>query len=155
MTSVRPGRPADLPALEPARATLSEPSDLLETVAGTDGPLEFLVAVGRPDDTTTGGDEQTTATRPVGYVVVVPGPNVVYVPELAVRPDSQRRGHGSALLSRVLERARALDVEQVRLTVAVSNDTARAFYREHGFTVSERVSDRFEDDDGLVLVTSV
>ena len=147
MTSVRPGRPADLPALEPARATLSEPSDLLETVAGTDGPLEFLVAVGRPDD--------TTATRPVGYVVVVPGPNVVYVPELAVRPDSQRRGHGSALLSRVLERARALDVEQVRLTVAVSNDTARAFYREHGFTVSERVSDRFEDDDGLVLVTSV
>ena len=147
MTSVRPGRPADLPALEPARATLSEPSDLLETVAGTDGPLEFLVAVGRPED--------TTATRPVGYVVVVPGPNVVYVPELAVRPDSQRRGHGSALLSRVLERARALDVEQVRLTVAVSNDTARAFYREHGFTVSERVSDRFEDDDGLVLVTSV
>jgi ribosomal protein S18 acetylase RimI-like enzyme len=147
VTSVRPGRPADLPALEHARATLSEPSDLLETVAGTDGPLEFLVAVGRPDD--------TTATRPVGYVVVVPGPNVVYVPELAVRPDSQRRGHGSALLSRVLERARALDVEQVRLTVAVSNDTARAFYHEHGFTVSERVSDRFEDDDGLVLVTSV
>jgi ribosomal protein S18 acetylase RimI-like enzyme len=147
VTSVRHGRPADLPALEPARATLSEPSDLLETVAGTDGPLEFLVAVGRPDD--------TTATRPVGYVVVVPGPNVVYVPELAVRPDSQRRGHGSALLSRVLERARALDVEQVRLTVAVSNDTARAFYREHGFTVSERVSDRFEDDDGLVLVNSV
>lgn len=134
MTRVRPGRPADLDPLGPAQAALTDPAPaLLPAVLARDGPATALVAV---------------ADDPVGYLVAVPGPEAVYVPELAVRPDRQSRGHGSALLSAL---ARRTDTA-VRLTVAVANERARRFYQRHGFETVERVPDRFESGDGLVLV---
>lgn len=136
MTRVRPGRPADLDPLAPAQAALSDPAPALLTGALTrDGPTTVLVAV---DD------------RPVGYLLAVPGPEAVYVPEIAVRPDRHGEGHGSALLSALFARADGV----VRLTVAVENERARRFYERHGFAVAERVPDRFESGDGLVLVRS-
>ena len=134
MTRVRAGRPADLDPLAPAQAALSDPApELLAGALTRDGPATVLVAV---DD------------RPVGYLLAVPGPEGVYVPEIAVRPDRQGKGHGSALLSALFARADGA----VRLTVAVENERARRFYERHGFAVAERVPDRFASGDGLVLV---
>jgi ribosomal-protein-alanine N-acetyltransferase len=134
VTRVRPGRPADLDALAPAQAALADPAPALLAGALThDGPATVLVAV---------------ADRPVGYLLAVPGPEAVYVPEIAVRPDRQREGHGSALLAALLGRTD----RTVCLTVAVENESARRFYERHGFEVRERVADRFESGDGLVLV---
>lgn len=138
MTRVRPGERADLEPLGRAQAALAEPApDLLGTVLGHDGPGTVLVAVDG---------------SPVGYLVAVPGPDTVYVPELAVRPDRQREGHGSALLSALFDRTRAA---QVRLTVAAENDRALRFYESHGFEVAERLEGRFESGDGLALVRLV
>lgn len=134
MTRVRSGRPADLDALAPAQAALADPApELLAGALTREGPTAALVAVDG---------------RPVGYLLAVPGPEAVYVPEIAVRPDRQSEGHGSALLSALFERTD----RTVHLTVAVENDRARRFYERHGFAVADRVADRFESGDGLVLV---
>jgi ribosomal-protein-alanine N-acetyltransferase len=136
VTRVRTGRPADLGPLAPAQAALADPApELLAGALTRDGPVTVLVAV---DD------------GPVGYLLAVPAPETVYVPEIAVRPDRQSEGHGSALLSALFERA-----EEVRLTVAADNERARRFYERHGFQVAERIGDRFESGDGLVLVRGV
>lgn len=138
MTHIRPGRPADLDPLASAQAALADPApELLPAVLGHDGPATVLVAVD--------GD-------PVGYLIAVPGPTAAYVAELAVRPDRQREGHGSALLSALLERTAA---DELRLTVAVDDRAARRFYDHHGFEVADRIEDRFEHADGLVLVCPV
>jgi len=138
VTRVRAGRPEDIGPLGPAQAALAEPApELLAGVLGGDGPGSALVAVD-------GG--------PVGYLVALPGPEAVYVPELAVRPDRQREGHGSALLSALFERTA---VGEVRLTVAASNESARGFYECHGFERRARVDGRFESGDGLALVRSL
>lgn len=137
MTRTRPGHPGDLPALAAARAALAEPAPgLLPAMLEREGPGFALVAV---------------APDPVGYLLALPGPEAVYVPELAVRPGCQRQGHGSALLSALVERAD----QGLRLTVAAADEGARRFYEEHGFELAERVTDRFESGDGLVLVRPV
>jgi len=136
VTRVRPGRPTDLGALARAQTALTEPApELLAGVLTGEGPGTVLVAV---DGT------------PVGYLLAIPGPGVVYVAELAVHPDRQREGHGSTLLSTLLGRTR--DRQTVRLTVAADNEAARRFYDRHGFEPAERLEDQFEDSDGLVLV---
>ncbi|ERH08739.1 MAG: acetyltransferase [halophilic archaeon J07HX64] len=136
MTRVRPGRPTDLDALARAQTALTEPApELLAGVLTDEGPGTILVAVDGV---------------PVGYLLAIPGPGVVYVAELAVRPDCQRQGHGSALLSILLERTR--DHQTVRLTVAADNEAARRFYDRHGFEPAERLEDHFNSGDGLVLV---
>lgn len=133
MTRVRPSRSTDRPALAPAQAALAEPApDLLAAMLEGSGPGFVLVAL---------------APDPVGYLAAIPGP-AVYLPELAVRPDRQREGHGSALLSALVSRA---PDRGIRLTVAASDDAALGFYRTHGFEVIERLPDRFADDDGLAL----
>jgi ribosomal-protein-alanine N-acetyltransferase len=138
--TVRPGRPADRAALTRIQEALAEPSPALLSAAldatGTDGPLVVLVRV-------TGGD-------PVGYTVAVAGPSV-YVPELAVDPAHHREGHGSALVAALRER---FDARELRLTVAVTDDRARAFYRSQGFERVDRLPDHFESGDALVLVLS-
>ena len=139
MTRVRPGRLADLDALARAQTALTEPApQLLSGVLTGEGPGTVLVAV-----------EGT----PVGYLLAIPGPGVVYVAELAVHPDRQREGHGSALLSALIERTH--DHKTVRLTVAADNEPARRFYDHHGFEPAERLEDHFESGDGLVLVRPV
>jgi ribosomal-protein-alanine N-acetyltransferase len=136
VTRVRPGRPADLDALARAQTALTEPApELLAGVLTGEGPGTVLVAVDG---------------APVGYLLAIPGPGVVYVAELAVHPERQREGHGSTLLSALFERTR--DHQAVRLTVAADNEAARRFYDRHGFERAERLDDHFEDGDGLVLV---
>jgi ribosomal protein S18 acetylase RimI-like enzyme len=138
VTRVRPGHPADLGPLGPAQAALTEPApELLAGALTREGPATVLVAVD--------GD-------PVGYLVAVPGPEVAYVPELAVRPDRQREGHGSALLSALVERTTA---DELRLTVAADDEAARGFYEHHGFTLRTRIPDRFAAGDGLLLARTV
>jgi ribosomal-protein-alanine N-acetyltransferase len=139
MTRIRPATPEDVPALRSIQtATLAEPwPDLLESAV--QGPLLVLVA-------------QTD--RPVGYAIVVTGESRAYVPELAVAPDHQREGHGSALLAALCERLTG-EHETVRLTARESDEGALDFYREQGFSVVDRVTDHFENGDGLVLERSL
>jgi len=135
MTTVRPGRPTDRPALEQIQQqTLAEPwPELL--AAALAGPPPLFVR----DD----GD-------PIGYAIVVPADATAYVPELAVRPDRQGEGHGGALLEHVLTAFD--DRDEIRLTVRAVDERAQAFYRDHGFEQIDRLPNQFESGDGLLLV---
>ncbi len=147
MTTVRPGRPADRRRLQVVQQALPEPSpQLLEAALGgatpgeadNNGPLGLFVRV--------------ADGSPVGYAITVAG-SEAYVLELAVHPDRQRQGHGSALVEALSERFSTL--ETLRLTVAVTNERARRFYGSHGFEQVDRLTEYFESGDALVLAKSV
>ncbi len=54
-----------------------------------------------------------------------------WIRQLAVFPESQRRGVGTALL----RRARQCSPVELRLFTFQRNERARAFYEKHGFTI--------------------
>lgn len=138
MTVVREARPEDLPRLRAVRAaSLRETSPLLLDVA-VRGVGTVLVA-------TVPG-----VAEPVGYALTMRDGEraVAYLAELAVAPDHRRRGHGSALLSALLDRL--ADHEEVRLTTRADDDRARSFYEAAGFERLERLPDHYADGDGVL-----
>lgn len=156
MTRVRPGRASDRAALEAAQQALTAPSPSLLAGALTEpGPLDVLVAVPSSQQVASVADYESTVpdegqpAPPIGYALLVPGPEAVYLPELAVRPEYQGNGHGSVLLRTVLDRSRPAGV--VRLTVAATNGDALRFYEQHGFERETRLPNRFDGEDGLSL----
>lgn len=137
MCHVRPGSPGEYDRLrEIQRQTLAEPwPELLETAA--EGYPPVYVAVDR---------------EPVGYAVVIPGPDdVAYLPELAVDPAHQREGHGSALIAHVSTELREDGYSELRLSVLAADDDARQFYSDCGFEFVERLPDEFDGGDGVLL----
>lgn len=134
--TIRPAIAADEPRLRAIQsAALAEPwPELLSAAIG--GPPAVLVA---------------ETDRPVGYALVVPGEDAAYLAEIAVAPPEQGRGHGSALLERVLARLAEDGVARLRLTVRADDDRARAFYDGFDFRAVDRVPDHYEDCDGLLL----
>jgi len=138
MVQIRPGTADALPALRRIQtAALAEPwPALLDLTTAEQGPRCLVAHDGGP----------------VGYVVVVTASHpVAYVPELAVRPDRQGEGIGSALLDALVASLDADGFERVRLTARVGDGAVRTFYRDRGFEAVERVPDHFEDGDGVVL----
>ncbi len=137
MIEIRSGRPADHERLrEIQQATLAEPwPEILETA--TAGGVPLFVAVD---------------TVPIGYTIVVPGPeDVVYLPEIAIAPDRQREGHGSALLGAVCDELASDGYDELRLTAEASDERAREFYRQNGFEPIERLPDEYESGDGVLF----
>jgi [ribosomal protein S18]-alanine N-acetyltransferase len=66
---------------------------------------------------------------------------------VATLPELQRRGHGSALLSDLLQHGRERHVKLVTLEVRRSNDSARSLYRSFGFR-EIGVRQRYYSDNG-------
>lgn len=133
--SVREARREDLPRLRAIRAaSLREAPPLLLDVA-VRGVGLVLAA---------------TTTEPVGYALVMCDEegDVAYLAELAVAPDHRRRGHGSALLSAVLDRVAGH--AELRLTTRADDERARAFYEAAGFERLEELPDHYADGDGVL-----
>ena len=91
----------------------------------------------------------------VGYALAVPGdpdadPSIVYLAELVVAPGVRRQGWGETLLETLCDRVHGYD--QLRLTARAGDETAHAFYREHGFWELTALPDHFAGDDGVLLV---
>jgi len=90
--------------------------------------------------------------EPVGSAIAMPGgEETAYLTELAVGPDEQRQGYGSALIEAVCDEQRADGYERLVLTVRAIDEGAREFYRAHGFEVCERLDDEYESGAGLLL----
>ena len=130
MTRVRPGRPAEEPALRALQAHLREPSPALLDHGLRTGDVLVSVADGTP----------------VGYVLPV-GDGDVHVAELVVHPDHRREGRAAELLCRVLADADGT----VTLLVAPDNDAALELYRSLGFRTTGRKPGFYDDGDALVL----
>jgi len=63
-----------------------------------------------------------------------------WVNYLAVHPDHRRQGLGRLLMDEAERRLRDLGCAKVNLQVRASNETAREFYRQIGYTIDEAVS---------------
>lgn len=63
-----------------------------------------------------------------------------WVNYLAVHPDRQRQGLGRLLMDEAETRLHDIGCPKVNLQVRTSNETAREFYRQIGYTVDESVS---------------
>jgi len=75
-----------------------------------------------------------TTDRPVvGFCAFWLVVDEIHINNVAVVPDLRGRGIGTALMSRVLEEARALGAGRATLEVRVSNQAARRLYARLGF----------------------
>jgi ribosomal-protein-alanine N-acetyltransferase len=130
---VRPAWPADRPALSSLQTHLPRPAPALLDAA--------LSGVGTVLVSTADG-------RAVGYLLAVPGPEVVHVAELVVAPERRREGRASALVRAVAGR---FD-RPLRLAVSPDDRAARRCYESLGFAVVRRDPEFFGDEPALVMV---
>jgi len=156
---IREGRRSDLPALRAIQAAvLAEPWEELLAVAADGPPLLLVATPGQSARTGVmdGAGTDTGAATPVGYALaVVDGDDAAYLAELAVAPDAQGDGHGSALLEALVDRLHASGARELRVTVREVDERARAFYRVRGFERRDRLVDRYERGDGFLLVRAI
>lgn len=133
---IRQTTPADLPRLEAIRAVALPESSARLLAFGVRGPAFSLVAVEAPD------------TDAVGYALVLPddAKGDAYLAELAVAPGHRRQGYGRALLEAAA--ARVSDHDRLTLTTRAADERARAFYRDAGFSLVERLPDHYAGEDG-------
>ena len=142
--TVRPATPADAPAARALQEVLDHRAPRLLDAALDAGTAagEVLVA-------------ETDADVIVGYALAVPGatdadPSTVYLAELAVAPPARRAGHATALVEAVA--ARYAGYDELRVVVAADDTAARSFYDATGFRDRALLPDRFDGDDGRLLV---
>lgn len=118
-----------LDAFEQFRDTLEPPSSALdETLDDTRRAIEA------------GGAALAWADeRAVGSVRYLPRPGYLYVGRLAVLPAFRGRGVAAALMAAMEDRARALDLPEVRVEVRLALPDNVALFRRLGFrTISEQ-----------------
>ena len=138
MTAVREARAEDIPRLRAVRAaSLREAPPLLLDVAVRGAGLVLVATTPVEPD-------------PVGYALAMRDGEgtVAYLAELAVAPGHRRCGHGSALLSAVLDRLS--DHRELRLTTRADDGRARAFYESAGFEPVRDLPDHYADGDGML-----
>ena len=140
MTPIREAQPEDRARLRAIQTvTLAEPwPELL--AAAVDGPPTCLVYAD---------------PEPTGYALAVAGDETGYLVELAVAAGHRGQGRGSVLLDALVDCFRDRGVTTLRVTVRVVDERARSFYETHGFEERERLSDHYEDCDGLLLARNL
>ena len=93
------------------------------------------------------------AEHVIGYVCLWEIGDEVHVTNIAVHPESRRRGLGRTLLSSVLDDARQRRLRVVGLEVRPSNHEALGMYDSFGFKVVGRRKGYYSDtgEDALVM----
>jgi [ribosomal protein S18]-alanine N-acetyltransferase len=92
-------------------------------------------------------------SRIAGYLCLWEVADEVHITNVAVRPDARRQGIARALLTSVVDNARARAFKVVVLEVRPSNDHARTLYESFGFRVVGRRHGYYYDtgEDALVM----
>jgi [ribosomal protein S18]-alanine N-acetyltransferase len=91
--------------------------------------------------------------RIAGYIVARESAGELHINNVAVRDQYRRRGVGSALLGRIVETARRLNVQVAFLEVRSGNQAAQALYEKTGFKAIARRPDYYSDprEDAVVM----
>ena len=71
--------------------------------------------------------------EPIGVAVLEETPEHLLIYSIAVKPDRQGRGHGTALLRFAEKRARVIGVSEIRLYTNARMKRNLALYRHFGF----------------------
>jgi GNAT superfamily N-acetyltransferase len=77
----------------------------------------------------------TDGDEVVGFLVLEQLADAAHIEEVAVSPEHERRGHGTALLDTANEWARALHLAALTLTTFRDVPWNRPYYERRGFTV--------------------
>jgi ribosomal-protein-alanine acetyltransferase len=95
--------------------------------------------------------------RVVGLLVARIAADEMEILNLAVDPESRRRGAGTALVDVALEHGRRAGAARVFLEVRESNLAARRFYERRGFAVTGRRSRYYRqpEEDALLMTREV
>ncbi|MFD7441064.1 GNAT family N-acetyltransferase [Streptomyces sp. NPDC059909] len=128
---IRPATPADTPRVR--AVTDAAYHHYIERIGLVPAPMEAdheaSVAAGR---VYVAGDPV------VGVLVLVPGPDHLYLDSIAVHPDAQGTGLGRRLLAFVEEQARGLGLPEVRLLTNAKMWENQRMYERYGYDVVER-----------------
>ena len=89
----------------------------------------------------------------LGYGFLVVAGEEADVADIAVAPDSRRRGVGQALLGALEEAAKARGVKKLFLEVRVSNAPAMLLYLRGGFAGSYVRPRYYEDGEDALVMT--
>jgi ribosomal-protein-alanine N-acetyltransferase len=95
--------------------------------------------------------------RVVGLLVARIAADEMEILNLAVEPESRRRGTGTTLLDFALEHGRRAGATRIFLEVRESNLGARRFYEQRGFAVTGRRLRYYRqpDEDALLMARAV
>ena len=113
--------------------------------------MRVLVAEERADEGRDG------VPRLAGYVVALVVGDEVEIADLAVAPESRRRGLGRALIDRMLAELAELGVRSLYLEVRESNRAARTLYDAKGFRPIGRRRGYYRQpvEDALLLTREI
>jgi [ribosomal protein S18]-alanine N-acetyltransferase len=91
--------------------------------------------------------------RIAGYIVARESAGELHINNVAVRDQFRRRGIGNALLGRIVETAKNLNVKVAFLEVRSGNHAAQALYERNGFKPIARRTDYYTDprEDAVVM----
>lgn len=101
--------------------------------------------------------EETTSEKVLGFVAYSTTTSTVgHILTLAVHPNYQRKGIGSALIEHVLTTLESTPVRKVRLEVRETNQAAIEFYQELGFIIAGKIENYYErGSDAFLMVKEV
>ncbi|HUT82425.1 MAG TPA: ribosomal protein S18-alanine N-acetyltransferase [Candidatus Bathyarchaeia archaeon] len=71
---------------------------------------------------------------------------------LAVHPEYQRKGYGSALLEKTIETVKLSPIKLIRLEVKTTNLPAIKFYEKYGFKIATTIKNYYEDNSDAFLM---
>lgn len=78
--------------------------------------------------------------------------NIAHIDNLAIMPEFQHRGYGSALLENSLIELRIQAFLKVRLEVKENNEDAIRFYENHGFKIIDLLSRYYASEASAFLM---
>jgi ribosomal protein S18 acetylase RimI-like enzyme len=73
-----------------------------------------------------------------GFAILIPQPGYLLLENIAVLPAAQGRGIGARLLALAEERARALDLPEIRLYTNAAMTENLTYYPRHGYAETHR-----------------
>lgn len=90
----------------------------------------------------------------VGFVVGFKSSEVTgRIFSLAVHPEYQNRGIGSALLTAIIDVFRGMGVSEIMLEVRVGNVKAKRFYERHGFYTTGIMEKYYNDGENAYMMS--
>lgn len=90
----------------------------------------------------------------VGFVVVmVNDSGAAHLTTIGIAPEHRRRGLAKRLLAHTEQAIRHRGLSTVMLEVRVSNTEAQNLYREHGYSIAQRIGSYYNNgEDGYLMI---
>ncbi|MEO0102692.1 MAG: ribosomal protein S18-alanine N-acetyltransferase, partial [candidate division WOR-3 bacterium] len=83
----------------------------------------------------------------LGYIIIFQALDEFHLANIAVKKEYQRKGIGSALMSKMLKIAQDKGIKSIYLEVRKSNLPAQRFYEKFGFTFTYTRKGYYEDGE--------